>query len=183
MNIYTKTGDNGTTSLVGGTRVSKASPRLEAYGTADELNSHIGMLIAMGGISSHATDTLLWLQNKLFDLGSQLATEPDSKFQPRGIIECDVHRLEHEIDGLQQRVPPLRQFVLPGGSMTAAQANIARTVARRCERCMVAMRHAGIQVSDESMKFINRLSDFLFLVARESNINSGNKEIFWNKDC
>lgn len=183
MNIYTKTGDNGTTSLVGGTRVSKASPRLEAYGTADELNSHIGMLIAMDGISSLAAETLLWLQNKLFDLGSQLATEPDSKFQPRGIIECDVQRLEHEIDSLQQRVPPLRQFVLPGGSMAAAQANIARTVARRCERRMVAMRDAGIQVSDESMKFINRLSDFLFLVARESNINSGNKEIFWNKDC
>ncbi len=183
MKIYTATGDNGTTSLVGGRRVSKSSARLEAYGTVDELNSHLGLLLATGTPSSQAADALQWLQNKLFDLGSELATDPESKFRPRGIIAVDVERLEREIDALQERVPPLRQFVLPGGTVAAAQANVARTVARRCERRMVAMRQAGDDVSDVDMKFINRVSDFLFLVGRECNIISNKNEIFWNKDC
>lgn len=183
MKIYTTTGDNGTTSLVGGTRVSKSSARLEAYGTVDELNSQLGMLIALGGLSERSANALLWLQNKLFDLGSELATEPDSKFKPRGITDKDVSRLEEEIDALQELVPPLRRFVLPGGTVDSAQANIARTVARRGERRMVAMRDAGDEVSDADMRFINRLSDFLFLVGRHCNIISGKSEIFWNKDC
>ncbi len=183
MKIYTKTGDNGTTSLVGGKRVSKCSVRLEAYGTADELNSQLGVLLATPGISPYAAETLLWLQHKLFDLGSQLATEPDSKFKSKGITLADVERIEHGIDSLQQHLPPMRKFVLPGGTMAAAQANVARTVARRCERRMVAMQQAGEEVTADAMKFINRLSDFLFLVGRECNIISGTDEIFWNKDC
>lgn len=183
MKIYTTTGDNGTTSLVGGKRVSKSSARLEAYGTVDELNSHIGLILAIGGISQHAHDTLTWLQHKLFDLGSELATEPQSKYRPKGIIPDDVTRIERDIDALQERVPPLRQFVLPGGTQAAALSNVARTVARRCERRMVAMRQAGDEVADPAMKFINRISDLLFLVGRESNIISDNTEIFWNKDC
>lgn len=183
MKIYTATGDNGTTSLVGGKRVSKSSARLEAYGTVDELNSHLGMLIATGGLSERTANAMEWLQNKLFDLGSELATEPESKFKPRGILDQDVKLLEGEIDALQDLVPPLRQFVLPGGTVAAAEANIARTVARRCERRMVSMREQGDAVTDVDMRFINRLSDFLFLVGRQCNIISGNNEIFWNKDC
>lgn len=183
MKVYTRTGDEGTTSLVGGKRVSKNSVRLEAYGTADELNSHIGVLLACDGVSDHARQTLIWLQNKLFDLGAQLATEPESKYQPRRIDAADVARIEQAIDTVQEHVPPMRQFVLPGGTMAAAQANVARTVARRCERRMVAMQENGAEIDAQAMKFINRISDFLFVVGRECNILAGNQEIFWNKDC
>lgn len=181
MKIYTKTGDGGTTSLVGGTRVSKASVRLEAYGTVDELNSSIGLLLAMEGVPPDARHQLIRVQHLLFNLGSQLATEPDSKWQPDGVTETDVKMIEKAIDDILATLPPKFRFVLPGGCMAAAQANVARTVARRCERRMVAMTENGGEVAPEAMRFINRLSDYLFVLGRHINIVSGTEEIFWEK--
>lgn len=183
MKVYTRTGDAGTTSLVGGARVSKASPRLEAYGTADELNSHIGLLLSMDGIPQAARDTLATVQHKLFNLGSQLATEPDSKWQPKGIAQADVDALEAAIDAAEATLPRHNQFILPGGTMAAAQANVARTVARRCERQIVAMAQAGIPVAPEALRYVNRLSDYLFAITRLINFNAGQRDIFWDKDC
>lgn len=179
MKIYTKTGDTGKTSLVGGTRVSKASVRLEAYGTVDELNSSIGLLLAMEGVPQNHRELLLKVQHLLFNLGSQLATEPDSKWQPMGVTDGDVAMLEKAIDGVIATLPPKFRFVLPGGTMAAAQANVARTVARRCERRMVEMEESGEPVAQEAMKFINRLSDYLFALGRHINISSGAEEIYW----
>ncbi len=179
MKIYTRTGDAGKTSLVGGTRVSKASVRLEAYGTVDELNSSIGLLLAMEGIPAAHRQLLLKVQHLLFNLGSQLATEPDSKWQPVGVTAADVEMLEKAIDEVIASLPPKFRFVLPGGTMAAAQANVARTVARRCERRMVGMEESGEHVPEDGMKFINRLSDYLFALGRYINISSGTEEIYW----
>lgn len=183
MKIYTKTGDKGSTSLVGGTRVSKASVRLDAYGTADELNASIGLLLAMDGIPQETRQILQVVQHKLFNLGSELATEPDSKWHPQGVTDADVEMLENGIDVIDAALPRHNRFVLPGGSMASAQANVARTIARRCERRMVEMTENGEPVAESAMRFINRLSDFLFVVGRQINIFSGNNEIYWNKDC
>lgn len=183
MKIYTRTGDAGTTALVGGKRVSKASPRLEAYGTVDELNSHIGLLLSLDGIPEDARQTLALVQHRLFNLGSQLATEPESKWQPQGITDTDVDMLEQAIDVVDAELPPFRKFILPGGSQAASQAHVARTVARRAERRMVEMAEADMPVTPQAMRFINRLSDYLFVLARQINIFSGTDEIFWDKSC
>lgn len=182
-NIYTKTGDNGTTSLVGGSRISKASERLDAYGTTDELNSHIGLLLALDGVPADARRILEKVQHRLFNLGSELATEPESKWKPQGIIEADVEMLESAIDTVDSTLPRHNRFILPGGSFASAQANVARTVARRCERHMVRMTENGQPVASSAMRFINRLSDYLFIVGRQINILSSKEEIFWDKDC
>ncbi len=179
MKIYTKTGDSGKTSLAGGTRVSKASVRLEAYGTVDELNSSIGLLLAMEGVPPVHHDLLLKVQHLLFNLGSQLATEPDSKWQPKEVTAGDVELLERAIDEIIAVLPPKFRFVLPGGTMASAQASVARTIARRCERRMVEMNESGEPVAQEAMKFINRLSDYLFALSRYINIVSGTEEIYW----
>lgn len=183
MKVYTRTGDAGTTSLVGGTRVSKASPRLEAYGTADELNSHIGLLLAMDGVPEEARRTLHIVQNKLFNLGSELATEPESKWQPQGIAQADVDAIEQAIDAAEAVLPRHNRFVLPGGTLASAQANVARTVARRCERRIVEMVQSGIPVAPEALRYVNRLSDYLFVLSRLINFNAGKSDIFWDKDC
>jgi cob(I)alamin adenosyltransferase len=182
MKIYTKTGDAGTTSLVGGTRVSKDDARLEAYGTVDELNSWLGLIAAISILPAEDDATLQWLQNKLFNLGALLATEPDSKWQPQQITENDVTHLEAEIDRIDSQLPVHNQFILPGGSAQAANAHIARTVARRAERRMVTLSNLT-QVAAPAMKFINRLSDYLFVFARYMNKIAKKNEVFWNKDC
>lgn len=179
--LYTRTGDAGTTSLVGGTRASKASCRLEAYGTADELNSHIGLLIAMDGVPQGIRDRLQWVQNRLFDLGAQLATEPESPYQPQGISEEAVEAIEHAIDEVDSELPRHNQFLLPGGHIASAQANVARTVCRRCERRMVSMVEQGIEVADTAMRFVNRLSDYLFAVSRAINLANSCEEVPWEK--
>lgn len=179
MKIYTRTGDAGTTSLVGGKRVSKASPRLDAYGTVDELNSHIGLLIAMGGMAVEDAELLQQVQNRLFNLGSQLATEPESKFQPKGIEAADVEALERAIDRIEETLPRHNQFILPCGTMAASQANVARTVARRAERRMVEMTEQGMPIDENAMRYINRLSDLLFVLGRSINVAAGAPEIFW----
>lgn len=182
MKIYTRTGDTGTTSLVGGTRVSKSSPRLEAYGTVDELNSHLGLLLSLPGIPDDHRSVLTYIQHRLFNLGSVLATEPESKYQPQGITADDISAVENAIERADSLLPAKFQFILPGGLTAAAQANVARTVARRAERRMIALTHDNIPVAPESLRFINRISDYLFVLGRLINHLAGRQETVWNKD-
>lgn len=183
MKIYTRSGDRGTTSLVGGTRVAKNHPRLDAYGTIDELNSHIGLLNAMlGNDDPTLSPTLTLIQNKLFDLGTLLATEPESKWQPRQLSDNDISTLEEAIDTLDAQLPAIRQFILPGGTAAAAQAHVARTVTRRAERLIISLAEAE-DVAPSTLQYINRISDFLFLAARYINKINHCSEIFWQKDC
>jgi len=178
--LYTRTGDDGTTSLVGGSRAPKDSIRLEAYGTTDELNSWIGYIAASEAISPERRHQLQNIQNTLFNIGAALATEPESKWQPEPLGTATVETLESAIDDIDEKLPPLRHFILPGGHPDAARANIARTVARRAERRVIALgRH--VKIDPDITRYINRLSDYLFALAREININTGQDEIFWQK--
>lgn len=186
--LYTRTGDDGTTSLFSGNRVSKTHVRIEAYGTIDELNSHIGLLASQPSISSRPdlSRLLRFIQHRLFDLGAYLATDPDALRPgltvPAPPCRAEVERLEHATDAIDSQLPPLRRFVLPGGSQAAAMAHVARTVCRRAERRILAL-SASAPVASEALQFVNRLSDLLFALARYCNIISGNPEIFWQKDC
>lgn len=184
MKIYTRTGDQGLTSLVGGTRVPKTSPRLEAYGTVDELNSHIGLLLSYGpdSIPADARATLGRVQHRLFNLGSQLATEPESPYQPQGITDADVAEIETAIDAIDSALPRHNRFILPGGAPAAAQAHVCRTVARRAERRMLQMHQDGCPVDPAALRYINRLSDYLFVLSRQINLHTDTPEIFWEKE-
>jgi len=186
MKIYTKTGDTGQTSLVGGKRVSKCSPRLEAYGTVDELNSHLGLLYsAMEGIDDESKAFLRSIQNRLFNLGAYLATEQTASTGeppiPAGITADEIHRMEAEIDRLDATLPPLRYFILPGGTAASSQANIARTVCRRAERRVIALAEstAATPIHPFAISYLNRLSDYLFTLGRHINHISGTTEIPW----
>ncbi|MDE6267198.1 MAG: cob(I)yrinic acid a,c-diamide adenosyltransferase [Muribaculaceae bacterium] len=182
--LYTRTGDAGTTALVGGKRVSKTDPRLEAYGTVDELNSHLGVLAASPVIRHDDRDTIIFIQNKLFNIGAYLATDnPDNApTECVGLGHQAISRIETEIDRLDNTVPPLNQFVLPGGSPFSAQANVARTVCRRCERRIIALQETT-HVDSALTRFINRLSDYLFVLGRYYNNLTETPEIFWDKNC
>ncbi|MDE7407685.1 MAG: cob(I)yrinic acid a,c-diamide adenosyltransferase [Muribaculaceae bacterium] len=181
--VYTRSGDDGTTSLVGGSRRSKDDSRIEAYGTIDELNSQIGLMMADSEFPQEFRLLMESVQNRLFDIGGYMACEPDGDFQlPPGVSEADVARLERSIDEMDARLPRLKQFVLPGGCRMAALAHVARTVARRAERRMVTVSRME-PVDPQVMRVINRLSDWFFVFARFNNINSGVAEIIWNKDC
>lgn len=181
--IYTRTGDDGTTSLVGGTRVAKNSARLEAYGTIDELNSHIGVVIAVGREGSKPLLKLLnKIQHRLFNIGGYLASDGVYTL-PCGVDERDIDEMEGFIDRLDNMLPRINQFILPGGSIASAHTQVARTVCRRAERRVLEMRAQGDQVDSLVIRYINRLSDLLFVVARYYNKISGVDEIFWNKDC
>ena len=183
-NIYTCTGDAGNTSLVGGKRVKKSDIRLEAYGSVDELNSYIGLLVAESGQPSKINDVLVFAQNKLFNIGAYLATDnhDNATTEARGLNADDISRLESAIDMLDSQLPPLNNFVLPGGTREAATAHVCRTVCRRCERHIVDLGNQSY-VSPTVLKFVNRLSDFLFVLARFYNVSHKVDEIFWNKDC
>ncbi len=178
--VYTRTGDAGTTSLVGGTRVAKTDPRLEAYGTVDELNSWLGLLYAESATPEAARAVLLKAMNTLFDIGAALATEPESTWQPRPLPQSTIAELETAIDELDAALPRHNRFVLPTGHPGAARANIARTVARRAERRILALRNP---VDPAILRYINRLSDYLFILSRAINIFNGRDEIFWSADC
>jgi len=178
--IYTKTGDKGTTSLVGGTRVEKAHLRLEAYGTTDELNSFVGFLREEVD-DEHDLEILLYIQHKLFTVGSYLATETEA-IPPKSasiITDKDIALLEEEMDRMDSELPRLRQFVLPGGSESAARAHICRTVCRRTERSIYRVKEK-YPVDDQVLMFVNRLSDYFFLLARKEGNKKG-QEIFWNQ--
>lgn len=179
-NVYTRTGDAGTTSLVGGTRVSKSNARLEAYGTIDEANSWLGLLESSAAVPAEARTTLASVMNRMFDIGSALATEPDSKWQPAPFPQSAVDELEAAIDALDATLPRHNRFVLPGGHPDAARANIARTVVRRAERRIVALA-AETAVDPVLVRFVNRLSDYLFILSRAINNSNNCPERFWEQ--
>ncbi len=185
MKVYTKTGDTGTTALFGGTRVSKHHIRIESYGTVDELNSHIG-LIRDQDINVLYINVLIEVQDRLFTVGAILATPPEKETlkngQPRlqnlGIVESDIEFLENEIDTMEEALPPMTHFVLPGGHTTVSYCHIARCVCRRAERLAVHLN--DIEPTDELViKYLNRLSDYLFVLARKLSHDLNADEVKW----
>lgn len=178
--IYTKSGDKGKTSLVGGTRVSKTHIRLDAYGTIDELNSFIGLLIC-AITDEKDSDFLSFIQHKLFTVGSYLATETEA-MPPKAasiVTESDIKRIEEQIDSIDSDLPKLNRFVLPGGSESAARAHICRTICRRGERLVYRVNEEYV-VEETVLRFLNRLSDYFFVLARKECHRTG-KEIFWEQ--
>ena len=180
--VYTKTGDDGTTGLIGGSRVKKYDVRLEAYGTVDELNSHIGLIVAMD-IDEHSRGVLKRIQSKLFVIGSILATD-DSAEEFKKRYPCkpkDIEMLEKEMDCMFEELPKLDNFILPGGSVASAHAQIARTVCRRAERRIVELSEK-IEIEKTLIKFINRLSDYLFVLGRKIASDQNMPETLWIPD-
>ncbi|CAN1723385.1 Corrinoid adenosyltransferase [Hyphomicrobium sp. 1Nfss2.1] len=181
--IYTRTGDKGTTALGSGERVPKHALRISAYGTVDETNSSVGMARVHLGAGHPGLDAkLLRVQNDLFDLGADLCV-PDRgeklEYEPLRMSDAQVQRLEAEIDEMNTELKPLRSFVLPGGSPAAAALHVARTVSRRAERLMVELSEDPSEpVSAEALKYINRLSDFLFVASRYVN-DRGRSDVLW----
>lgn len=174
--IYTKTGDEGKTSLVGGSRVLKCDIRVEAYGTVDELNSHLGLLAAEVP-HEEVRIRLTRIQRTLFDIQTLLATEQPVQFGLPQVTDAQAEELERLIDAVQAELPPLRSFVLPGGSVAAAQCHVARTVCRRAERCMVALAQQS-PLDPPLLKYVNRLSDYLFVLSRWLLLRAGLPEVF-----
>ncbi|RWE74274.1 cob(I)yrinic acid a,c-diamide adenosyltransferase [Mesorhizobium sp.] len=181
--IYTRTGDNGTTGLGTGERRLKSDPRVDAYGTVDEANACIGMARIHTAGQHPAIDAMLSrIQNDLFDLGADLAVPDDGKpleYEPLRIVAAQTGRVEQDIDLLNKDLQPLKSFVLNGGTPAAAALHLARTVARRAERLMVALAQDPAEhVNREALKYINRVSDFLFVAARAVNDN-GKADVLW----
>ncbi len=179
MKIYTKTGDKGHTALFGGKRVPKDDARVEAYGTLDELNSHIGLLRTC----LQDDQCLKWLesiQNHLFVIGSQLAVDPDARnLKLPSLKDENIQMLENAIDWMEGRLEPLKSFILPAGSGAAAQTHIARTVSRRAERRVVSLSGLG-DYDPRIIIYLNRLSDFLFVLARFNSMLEGIPDVSWN---
>ena len=177
--VYTRRGDMGKTSLVGGQRVSKASVRLEAYGTVDELSSHLGLLAAMLADGSDK-EMIIRIQNCLFNVCTNLATDQEqtelypSAYLPDGEIEA----MEQEVDEIMKMLPERQGFVLPGGTKEAAQAHVCRTVCRRAERRIVALSEVA-KITPSVLQYVNRLSDYLFVLAKKINFNANHSEIVW----
>ncbi len=180
--VYTKTGDDGTTGLVGGSRVKKYDARLEAYGTVDELNASIGFLRSLE-LPVDILGLLIQIQNKLFNIGSLLASDEKGEAFTAGlaITEKNIEVLENAIDELEEHLPKLTGFVLPGGELSVAQCHVARTVCRRAERRVVEFADS-YPVQSETIKYINRLSDFLFVLARKLAFDKNVDEVDWEKD-
>lgn len=178
--IYTKTGDKGKTSLVGGKRVDKTHVRLDAYGTIDELNSFVGLLVCEVK-DEELNEFLLFIQNKLFVVGSYLATEAEAQTPQSApiITEEDIEALETMMDSMDAKLPRLTRFILPGGSESAARAHICRTICRRAERNVYRVTDE-FPIHDMILIFMNRLSDFFFLTARLESLKTG-KEMYWEQ--
>lgn len=183
MKIYTKTGDKGTTSLVGGTRVPKTHIRLEAYGTVDELNSNLGLLMTYL-FDERDRNFVQHVQDKLFAIGAHLATDREKiKLHEVSVITpALVEAIEREIDYMDTILIPLTLFVLPGGSRGASVCHICRTVCRRAERRILALAEQ-VEISPELLAYVNRLSDYLFVLSRKINMDEKKDEIFWNNSC
>jgi cob(I)alamin adenosyltransferase len=185
MKIYTKTGDNGTTALFGGTRVPKDHIRIESYGTVDELNSHIG-LIRDQEIETHHKEILIEIQDRLFTIGAILATPPEKEVKKNGelrlkklgIIDSDIELLEKEMDAMEEALPQMTHFILPGGHTTVSYCHIARCVCRRAERLAVHLDH-NEPVAENAIKYLNRLSDYLFVLARKLSQDLNAVEVKW----
>jgi len=178
--IYTKTGDRGTTSLIGGTKVNKSHIRIESYGTVDELNSWIGV------VNDHIDDvvtqqTLKEIQDRLFTIGSSLACDPDKEIKLKipDLQETDVEFLEREIDRMNESLPEMKTFILPGGAPAVSFAHVARCVCRRAERICVAMQAEELEIEPLVIKYLNRLSDYLFVVARYIGSLQKAEEVQW----
>lgn len=205
MKVYTKTGDKGQTSLVGGKRVSKCCDRLESYGTVDELNSHVGLLASFiadeassqGEKEKSSNDKMMDddntrtallafltdIQAGLFVVGGYLATDTtEREVRPGNIVtEAMVEEIEKEIDRLQEQLPPFRYFILPGGSVAASQAHVCRTVCRRTERCILRLAECGVEIENNVLCYINRLSDYFFVLARALNMYAGIEDVVWRR--
>jgi cob(I)alamin adenosyltransferase len=182
--VYTKGGDKGETSLIGGERVSKAAPRLECYGTLDELNAVVGLVVealAQSKAGPHLVPILRRVQNELFNLGCELATPDAAQRAKLPRIEArHVEGLERDIDAVNDELPALKSFVLPGGGWASAHCHLARTVCRRAERLVVALARSGEDVGELSVQYLNRLSDALFVWGRWAALQDGNDEPLWD---
>lgn len=177
MKIYTRTGDRGETSLFGGSRVAKNDPRIEAYGTVDELSSFLGVARASSlpaGIDQH----LEQVQRDLFSVGAHLASPGTSRFT--GVEPQRIEELERAIDAMERELAPLTNFILPGGSPAAAHLHVARTVCRRAERCVVGL-HDESPETQSTIAYLNRLSDYLFVAARLANLRAGVSDVPWTR--
>ncbi len=181
--VYTRTGDQGTTSLVGGVRISKADIRLEAYGTVDELSSHLGLLASMVDDDDDC-QIIHRIQNTLFNVGTHLATDQSkTTLSPAAMLKAEeIVFIEQQIDEINGLLPEPQGFVLPGGCSAAAQAHVCRTVCRRAERCITTLAENAI-VAPEIMQYVNRLSDYMFVLAKKINFNKGMDEILWKNAC
>ncbi len=178
MKIYTKTGDKGQTSLIGGTRVTKNHIRIEAYGTVDELNSWIGLLRDTV-TDKNVNAILIEIQDRLFTIGSILATDPEkSKMKLPELHKEDIFKLEKEIDAIDAIVPPMKSFVLPGGHPIVSHCHIARCICRRAERCTIHLTEE-FPVEEIVIQYLNRLSDYLFMLSRKLSHDLGAEEIPW----
>ena len=190
MKIYTKTGDKGTTSLVGGKRVSKSHPRLETYGGLDELNASLG--VALSHISKSSTKKDCWqllfkVQHQLFNMGSRLACEdPEMLNHLPTVSEALITDMENLMDEMNTQLPELKQFILPGGSSAAAHLHFSRTLCRRVERRLVSFyqqqTESAVAAQTIEVQFLNRLSDYLFVAARYANSLEGLNDVFWQKE-
>jgi len=188
MKIYTKTGDNGSTALFGGTRVAKHHIRIESYGTIDELNSWLG-LIRDQEINAHASNIIATIQDRLFTIGAILATDPEKALLKNGkkrlniakIILADIELLEKEMDQMNAKLPEMTHFILPGGHTTVSYCHIARTVCRRSER-LISYLNTTETIDEMVMMYINRLSDYLFVLARKLSKELKAEEIKWIPD-
>jgi cob(I)alamin adenosyltransferase len=181
--VYTKTGDQGETSIIGGIRVKKSCERLEAYGTVDELSSHLGILASMLP-DGEDKDLIIRIQNNLFSVCSNLATDQSQTplYDSARLPDGEIQVLEHKVDEIMNLLPERQGFILPGGTQAAAQAHVCRTVCRRAERRIVALSEVA-QISPETLQYVNRLSDYLFVLAKKINFNTGVSEIIWQKVC
>ncbi len=173
--IYTRTGDDGTTGLGDGSRVAKDSARVEAYGTVDEANSAIGLLLSLDSVPADVRQCLIAVQHDLFELGGELCIPGHAAIKPEFVL-----RLEHDLDRFNNDLPPLKEFILPGGSPAAAACHVARTVVRRAERRVSTLKRTDV-VRDEVIHYLNRLSDLLFVVARVLSRVEGGSEIIWDR--
>ena len=175
--IYTKTGDAGETGLFGGKRLPKSHLRIESYGTVDELNSHIG-LVRDSLTDAHLLQVLKEIQDRLFAVGANLATDPAKNLTPPDIKLSDIQVLENEIDSMEVQLPPLKNFILPGGHPTVSFCHVARCVCRRAERLVVALNQEE-KVEPMVLQYLNRLSDYLFVLARKIGQDLGAGEVIW----
>lgn len=179
MKIYTKTGDTGKTSLLGGTRVSKADDRIEAYGTIDELNSYIG-LIRDTQTDTGRKSTLKKIQDRLFTIGSHLATDKESKIASvPDLKDSDIEFLEQEMDKMDGELPEMKSFILPGGHVNVSYCHVARCVCRRAERLTIKLSES-VNVEPIIIRYLNRLSDYLFVLSRKVAMELGVDEVPWN---
>lgn len=174
--IYTRTGDDGTTGLGDGSRVAKDDARVEAYGTVDEANSAIGLVLAEAVVEEPIRSILTEVQHDLFELGGELCIPGHA-----AVAAAFIERLETELDALNADLPPLKDFILPGGGRAAAACHLARTVVRRAERRVQTLAHAS-EVRPEVLRYLNRLSDLLFVIARRLARSESGQEVIWNRD-